>query len=84
MASKNFVSSFIVESFVTKRWKVKEKSITLGHKGLGHNSKERVERLTKENIIHSLNFDDISTCVDCIKGKFTKPKEKVKLEGMNS
>jgi len=37
---------------------------------------ERVERLTKTNILPSLNFDGLGTCVDCIRGMFTKTKKK--------
>lgn len=31
-----------------------------------------VKRLTKANILPSLNFDDLGTCMDFIMGKFTK------------
>ena len=48
----------------------------LWHKRLGHISRERVERLTKVDILPSLNFDDLGTCVDCIRGKFIKKKKK--------
>ena len=44
------------------------------HKHLGHISKEKVERLTKTYILPSLAFDDLGTCVDCIKEKFTIKK----------
>ena len=61
---------------VAKRSKVEEKSFSLWHKRLGHISRERVERLTKANILPSLDVDDLGTCVDCIRGKFTKTNRK--------
>jgi len=39
---------------------------------LGHISKERMERLVKNEILPSLDFTDLNVCVDCIKGKQTK------------
>ncbi|RDX81926.1 hypothetical protein CR513_37345, partial [Mucuna pruriens] len=60
--------------------KIKEKSFMLWHKHLCHTSKERIEILTKINILPSLNFDDLVTCVDCIGRKFTKTKRNVQLE----
>ena len=61
---------------VSKRPLVKERSFKLWHKRLGHISKERVERLVKDNILPTLDFDDLDTCVDCIRGKMTKTKKK--------
>ena len=72
----NISSSLVVENFVAKSSKVEEKSFMLGHKRLGHNYGEMIERLTKTNILPSLNFDDLGTCVDCIRGKFTNSKKK--------
>ena len=72
----NISSSIVVENFIAKRSKVEEKSFMLWHTHLGHISKEKVERLTKTYILPSLNFDVLSTCVDCIRGKFTKTKKK--------
>ena len=48
----------------------------LWHKRLGHISRERMERLIKDGILSSLDFSDFSTCVNCIKGKYTKTKKK--------
>ena len=76
LTSNNLASSFVVENNVAKRSKVEEKYFSLQHKRLGHISRERVERLTKTNILPSLNFDDLGTCVDCIRGKFTKTNRK--------
>ncbi|RDY05435.1 hypothetical protein CR513_10741, partial [Mucuna pruriens] len=39
---------------------------------LGHVSKERREKLIKEGILHVLNFLDLDTCVDCIKGELAR------------
>ena len=72
----NVSASVVVESFVAKRSKIEEKCFVLWHKRLGHISRERVERLTKTNILPSLNFDDLGTCADCIKRRFTKTKKK--------
>lgn len=56
----------------TKRSLVNECSVFLWHKRLGHISKERMERLVKNEILPSLDFTDLNVCVDCIKGKQTK------------
>lgn len=44
----------------------------LSYKCLGHISKKTVVRLTKVNILPSLNFDDLGTCVDCTREFFSK------------
>ncbi|CAL9085653.1 unnamed protein product, partial [Musa textilis] len=49
-----------------------ERSSTLWHRRLGHISKERIERLVKNNILEDLDFTDFDVCIDCIKGKQTK------------
>ena len=46
-----------------------ESSAYLWHKRLGHISKERIERLVKNEILPNLDFTDLGICVDCIKGK---------------
>lgn len=56
----------------TKRSLTNESSAYLWHKRLGHISKERIERLVKNGILHDLDFTDLGVCVDCIKGKYTK------------
>ena len=48
----------------------------LWHKRLGHISRERVERLIKNDILPSLDFEDMEICVDCIRGKLSKAKNK--------
>jgi hypothetical protein len=48
----------------------------LWHRRLGHISRERMERLTRDGILDSLNFSDFQTCVDCVKGKLTRARKK--------
>jgi len=56
----------------TKCGLVIESSAYLWHKRLGHISKERIQRLVKNEILPDLDFTDLGICVDCIKGKHTK------------
>jgi len=60
----------------TKCSLVNEQSTFLCHKHLGHISRERMERLIKNEILPNLNFTDLNNCVDCIKGKQTKHTKK--------
>ena len=60
----------------TKRSLVDERSAYLWHKRLGHISKERMQRLVKNEILPDLDFIDLNVCVDCIKGKQTKHTKK--------
>ena len=60
----------------TKRSLVNERSAFLWHKRLGHISRERMERLIKNEILPDLDFTDLNICVDCIKGKQTKHTKK--------
>ena len=60
----------------TKRSLVDECSAYLWHKRLGHISKERMQRLVKNEILPDLDFTDLNVCVDCIKGKQTKHTKK--------
>jgi len=60
----------------TKRSLVDERSAYLWHKRLGHISKERMQRLVKNEILPDLDFADLNVCVDCIKGKQTKHTKK--------
>lgn len=59
-----------------KRSMLKENSAFLWHKRLGHISKERLERLVKNEILPNLDFTDLGVCVECIKGKQTKHTKK--------
>ena len=43
---------------------------------MGHISKERMERLVKNEILLNLDFIDMNVCVNCIKGKQTKHTKK--------
>ena len=61
-----------------KRGRIVESSSMLWHKRLGHISRERMERLIKENILHDLDFSDFETCIDCVKGKLTAGARKDK------
>jgi transposase InsO family protein len=53
-----------------------EFSSMLWHRRLRHISRERMERLTRNGILDSLNFSDFHTCVDCVKGKLTRARKK--------
>ena len=64
--------AFHVDNEGTKRALMKENSYSLWHKRLGHISQERIERLIKSQILPQLVYDNIESCVDCIKGKLTK------------
>ena len=52
-----------------KRGRIDERSSMLWHKRLGHISRDKMQRLIKEGVLHDLDFLDFDTCVDCIKGK---------------
>ncbi|KAF7826576.1 Retrovirus-related Pol polyprotein from transposon TNT 1-94 [Senna tora] len=65
-----------VENCSTKRSKTKDKSFVLWHKCLGHISRERVDRLIKDQILPPLDYSDIGARVDCAKGKLTKTGNK--------
>ena len=60
----------------TEHSAMKENSSLLWHKRLGHISSERMKRLVKDQVLPSLNFSDLTKCVDCIKGKQTKHTKK--------
>ena len=61
--------------FSKKRNRVNENSSILWHKRLGHISRERMERLIKDEILTSLDFSDFTSCVECMKGKYTNVKK---------
>jgi hypothetical protein len=44
----------------------------LWHYRLGHILRGRIERLIKEDILHSLEFSNSEYCIDCIKGKYVR------------
>ncbi|XP_071713950.1 uncharacterized protein [Rutidosis leptorrhynchoides] len=53
-----------------------ENSPKLWHKRLGHISKDRMQRLTKEGILPTLDFSNYNQCIECVKGKFVKTNKK--------
>ncbi|KAK2996943.1 hypothetical protein RJ639_026301 [Escallonia herrerae] len=65
------VSDVVAKTF-GKRKRENENSTTLWHERLGHISRGRMERLVEDGILHSLDFSDFDTCIECIKGKFVK------------
>jgi hypothetical protein len=48
----------------------------LWHYRLGHISRERIERLVKNDILPSLELSDLEQCRECIKGKYVKKIKK--------
>ena len=56
--------------------RIKDRFSMLWHKHLGYISKERMNKLIKDDILSILNFGDIKTYIDCIKNKLTKTKKK--------
>ncbi|KAK2989965.1 hypothetical protein RJ640_004128 [Escallonia rubra] len=62
----------VVAKTCGKRKGENENSAKLWHERLGHISRGRMERLIKDGILHSLDFSDFDTCIECIKGKFVK------------
>ncbi|XP_028063904.1 uncharacterized protein LOC114267114 [Camellia sinensis] len=74
--AQSLLSFHLNDSVNKKRKRVNEKSSMLWHKRLGHISRERMEHPIKDGILSSLDFSDFSTCVNCIKGKYTKTKKK--------
>ena len=58
--------------FCTKHSLMDEQSSYLWHRCLGHISKERIQRLLKNEILLDLDFTYLNVCVDCIKDKQTK------------
>lgn len=67
----------VVESSLScKRLLTNESSSMLWHKRLAHISKARIERLIKEGILPTLDFNDLKDCIDCCKRKLTKIEKK--------
>ena len=59
-----------------KRVLINEKSSILWHRQLEHISRDKIERLVKNNILENLDFNDFRMCVDCIKRKQIKHTKK--------
>ena len=68
----SYYETLHISSRGTKRKLTNENSMTLWHKGLGHLSKNRIERLLSNGILDSLDFTNFTICVECIKGKQIK------------
>jgi hypothetical protein len=49
----------------------------LWHRRLGHIFIERIKRLVNDGVLKTLDFTNLGTCVDCIKGKQTTKTTKV-------
>ena len=64
----------------SKRFRLNEKSSTPWHKHLDHISRQRIERLIKDEIFLDLDLSDFDTCVDCIKGKLTTKVRNAKID----
>ena len=64
----------------TKRLRLNEKSYILWHKHQGHISKQRMERLIKDEILLDLDFSYFDTCVDCIKSKLIAKVRNAKID----
>ena len=60
----------------TKHNLVHERFAFLWHKHLGSISREKMERLIKNEILPDLDFTDLNICMDCIKGKQIKHTKK--------
>ena len=48
----------------------------LWHWRLGHISIDRIKRLVKDGVLSTLDYTNLETCVDCIKGKQTNKTKK--------
>jgi hypothetical protein len=51
-------------------------SSKLWHCHLGHISREKIERLVKNEILPQLEFSDLEQYIECIKEKYTKKIKK--------
>lgn len=57
---------------VGSKWLIFKKKLgILWHRHLDHISKDRVDRLIKSNILPPLDFGDIRTYIDCMRGMMT-------------
>ena len=59
-----------------KRKRAHDASSKLWHCRLGHISRERIERLVKNDILPPLELSDLEQCRECIKGKYVKKIKK--------
>ena len=70
----SYAETLHVSSRGTKIKLTNDNFVTLWHKGFGHVSKNRIERLVSNGIFHSLDFTNFTIYVECLKGKQTKNK----------
>ena len=62
-----------INSISTKRTRVDNSNPTyLWHCRLGHIGEKRIERLHKDGLLDSFDFESIETCESCLHGKMTK------------
>ena len=47
----------------------------LWHRGFGHISNQRIQRLVSERILDPLDLSDFQVCIECIKGKQTNVRK---------
>ena len=59
-----------------KRCIMNEDSSILWHRRLGHISIDRIKRLVNDKVLNTLDFADLDTCIDCIKGNQTNMLKK--------
>ena len=76
LAYDNPYASLNVENIITKYSRIKDRSSMLWHEYLGYISKERIDRLIKDDILPILDFEDMEPCIDCIRDKLSKTKKK--------
>ena len=62
------VNSIVTLIVASKRLRANDNSSMLWHKSLRHISRQIMERLVKNGILHNLDFSDLLTCVECVKG----------------
>ena len=60
----------------TKSCNINKDSSMLWHRRLGHISIDRINRLVKDGVLSTLNYTNLETWVDCIKGKQTNKSRK--------
>ena len=77
--SQSSSNAHVMNIVGSKRGRIDENSSMLWHKRLGHISRQRIERLIKDGILHNLDFSDYDTCVDCVKGKPTAKTKRAKV-----
>ncbi|RVW59023.1 Retrovirus-related Pol polyprotein from transposon TNT 1-94 [Vitis vinifera] len=67
-----------------KRARMNLGSSMLWHKRLGHISRQRLERLVRDDVLSNLDFSDFKTCVVCLNGKMTAKTRNEKIDRCGS